>query len=137
MSSAQDPRHQKRVERIEQVFAWQFYKENDFTDLSVTTENQFEEITELLEHIEEFDQTILKYAPKHEIEVFNKIDLAILRQALYELLYTDTPAAVVIDEAVEISKEYGSEDTASFVHGVLGNVVDDRRKEADGTNEHL
>lgn len=134
MSSAQDPRHQKRLNRVEQVFSWQFYEENKFTDLTEATEEQFEDIAELLQHVEEFDQTILKYAPKHEIDVFNKIDLAILRQALYELLYTDTPAAVVIDEAVEISKEYGSEDTASFVHGVLGNVVDDRRKDTDGTN---
>ena len=134
MSSAQDPRHQKRLNRVEQVFSWQFYHENNFTDLSETTQEQFADIADLISHIEDFDKTILQYAPKHEIDVFNKIDLAILRQALYELLYTDTPPAVVIDEAVEISKEYGSEDTASFVHGVLGNVVDDRRKETDGTN---
>ncbi len=132
MSSAQDPRHQKRLNRVEQLFSWQFYQENEFSDLSEETEGQFADIAEFIEQIQELDKTILKYAPKHQIDVFNKIDLAILRQGLYELLYTDTPPAVVIDEAVEISKEYGSDETASFVHGVLGHIVDDREKETEG-----
>ncbi len=131
MPSAQDSRHQKRIERVEQLFAWQFYNEYTFEDSSSDFTEQFSLITFILEDIVTIDRMILQYAPKHEIETFNKIDLAILRQALYELLHTDTPPAVVIDEAVEISKEYGSEDTARFVHGVLGNVVDDRRKDTD------
>ncbi|MCD8484259.1 transcription antitermination protein NusB [Candidatus Woesebacteria bacterium] len=132
MSTAQDSRHQKRIHRIEQTFSWQFYHENSFGEVSELTNGQFADIEQIIAHISEFDELILKYAPKHDIETFNKIDLAILRQALYELVYTETPPAVVIDEAVEISKEYGSEETASFVHGVLGNVVDDRRKDSDG-----
>jgi len=127
MPAAQDPRHQNRLRRVEELFSWQFYHENDFTEVS-QSENQFADIEQLLPLVPEFDLLIMQYAPKHDIATFTKIDLAILRQALYELLYNETPAAVVIDEAVEIAKEYGSEETSSFVHGVLGNVVDDRKK---------
>lgn len=47
-------------------------------------------------------------------------DRSILRLAAYELLYTDTPARVVINEAVELAKAYGTDDSGKFVNGVLG-----------------
>jgi N utilization substance protein B len=52
------------------------------------------------------------------------VDRNILRLALYELIFeTDTPAAVVIDEAVEIAKRFGSERSSQFVNGVLDGFV--------------
>lgn len=123
-----DSRRLKRLERLTAVFSWQFFKDIGPESFSQTDASQFVAGQPVLDHLEEIDAIILHYAPKHGIDTFNKMDLAILRQALYELLYTDTPPAVVVDEAVEISKEYGSEDTPSFVHGVLGNHIDDTRK---------
>src|SRR5690606_1668957 len=119
-----DSRHLKRLERLTAVFSWQFFQDLGPEAASKTDQEQFAVATEIIEHIPEFDAIILHYAPKHGLDTFNKMDLAILRQALYELLYTETPAAVVVDEAVEISKEYGSEETPNFVHGVLGNHID-------------
>ena len=129
MSAApQDARHLRRIERLNAIFSWQFFQDLGPEMAAQVDQAQFAVSKEIIEHVEEFDKIILHYAPKHGLDTFNKMDLAILRQALYELLYTDTPPAVVVDEAVEISKEFGSEDTPSFVHGVLGNHIDDTRK---------
>ncbi len=128
MQPATDSRRQKRLERITAVFSWQFFKDIGPEAPAQTDQEQFLSITELLSHLQKIDDIILHYAPKHGLDSFHKLDLAILRQALYELLYTDVPAAVVVNEAVEVSKEYGSEETPNFIHGVLGNYIDDRRK---------
>jgi transcription antitermination factor NusB len=129
MSSAHDPRRQQRISRVEGLFSWQFYVENSTEPPKASEHEHFEPILSIIPLLTEIDAVIMHYAPKHAIPEFNKIDLAILRQGLYELLYTETPAAVVIDEAVEIAKAYGSDETPSFIHGVLGNAADDRRKE--------
>ena len=65
---------------------------------------------------------IQKAAPAWPIDKLNRIDLAILRLAVFELTRSDTPPKVVIDEAVELAKEFGSEASASFVNGVLGTI---------------
>ena len=62
---------------------------------------------------------------RNALEKINKIDLAILRFAIYEVLKGSAPKKVIIDEAVEIAKEYGSETSSSFVNGVLGAVYSD------------
>ena len=52
-----------------------------------------------------------------------KIDVAILRLAVYELIFEkNTPPKVIIDEAIELAKEYGSDSSPSFVNGVLGSI---------------
>jgi N utilization substance protein B len=131
MQSAPDSRHLKRLERLTAIFSWQFFQDLGSEAAAQAEQEQFAPAAEIIEHVPELDTIILHYAPKHGLDTFNKMDLAILRQALYELLYTETPAAVVVDEAVEISKEYGSEETPNFVHGVLGNHIDDTRKATD------
>jgi len=50
------------------------------------------------------------------------VDRNILRLALFELLYTDTPPEVVIDEAVELAKEYGTDNAPKFINGILDRV---------------
>ena len=58
-----------------------------------------------------------------KIERISKIDLAILKLAIYELKYTDIPFKVVINEAVELAKKYGEDTSKNFVNGVLASVV--------------
>lgn len=153
MGSAPDIRRLQRIARLNALFSWDFHQSvQDPLDLESLEPQEPvfvapEEITEELDlaypdllkdivpHIEEFDGLIFKFAPKHDLAHFNKVDLAILRQGLYELVYTSTPAAVVIDEAIELAKLYGSSETASFVHGVLGNIADERRKEKEQSKE--
>ncbi len=60
----------------------------------------------------------------------SKVDLSILRLAVYEMLYDETiPTGVAIDEAVEIAKKYGGDSSSSFVNGILGKLA--RAEEAD------
>lgn len=123
MDPALDPRHQQRIERVEAFFAWSFFDEPNPKDA------QFRSIVPALDKMEEIDAWIMRFAPKRSLPDFHKLDLAILRQALYEILYTDTPAKVVINEAIEIAKLYAGEEAPRFINGVLGNVVDELRKE--------
>lgn len=72
----------------------------------------------------DIDRIVNFCAPEWPIEKIGKIDLAILRLAIYELKIAATePPKVIIDEAVELSKEFGGESTPGFVNGALGTVV--------------
>jgi len=66
---------------------------------------------------------IKKFASKYPLEKVSKVDLSILRLAVYELNFEKkTPPKVVIDEAIELAKELGGEKTFSFVNAVLGKI---------------
>ena len=73
-----------------------------------------------LAHLEEIDEALRRQTANWRLERLAAVDKNILRLAMYELLYDrDTPPAVVLDEAIEIAKRYGAEDSARFVNGVL------------------
>jgi transcription antitermination protein NusB len=101
-----------RMTAVKQLFAHSF---TDKQEISKLAEKVYEK-KELL------DKQIVAAAPAWPIEKLNKIDLAVLRLAVFELNSTDTPPKVVIDEAVELAKLYGSDNSASFVNGVLGTI---------------
>lgn len=76
------------------------------------------------EHAEDIDALIARYAVGWKIERMSKVDLAVLRLAFYELLYRDDiPASVTVNEAVELAKSYGTDDSASFINGLLGQYL--------------
>lgn len=112
MKTSTDPRHKKRELRVSAMFAHSFSQPGDDKLL-----------TDLLPHLEEIDRAISNAAPEWPLSHINKIDLAILRVATDELLYSDTPPKVIIDEAVEIAKKFGAENSASFINGVLGTIL--------------
>ncbi len=60
-----------------------------------------------------------------KIERISRIDLAILKLAIYELKYTDIPFKVAINEAVELAKKYGEDTSKNFVNGILASVVNE------------
>lgn len=79
---------------------------------------------QIVKNIKLIDKTISKAAPKWSLDKINHIDLAVLRLAAWELLFVpQTPPKVVMDEAIEIAKEYGSESSSSFVNGVVGAIA--------------
>ena len=96
-----------------------------------TLENQSEvqnytiEIAEQFKkHYKDVDGQIQKYSNGWDISRLVKIDKDILRIAITELLYIkDTPIKVVVDEAVELAKKYSTEDSSSFVNGILAKVI--------------
>ena len=76
-------------------------------------------------NIEEIDRIIDESAAGWKTTRISKTDLAILRLAVYEMLFGgDVPAGVAVNEAVELAKVYSSDDSPSFVNGVLGRICD-------------
>ena len=76
----------------------------------------------VIAHQEELDEKIQPLAPDWPLAQVARIDRSILRMGLYELLYRseDVPARVAINEAVELAKSFGSDNSSKFVNGVLG-----------------
>lgn len=75
-------------------------------------------------HHKEVDEVIKKYARNWDIERLVKMDKDILRIAIVELLYIkDAPMKVVIDEALELAKKYSTDDSNSFINGILAKVI--------------
>lgn len=84
----------------------------------------WELVNGVLEHRKELDDEIGELAPEFPIDQMPRIDRNVLRIALYELRVAgDAPASVIIDEAVELAKLFGSEASAKFVNGVLATAV--------------
>ncbi len=72
----------------------------------------------------ELDSIIAKYSPKRNIERIPKINVAIMRLAIYEALYDDkVPVNVAVSEAVTLARKYAMETDASFINGVLGSFA--------------
>ena len=83
-----------------------------------------------LDKMDEIDAELVRQTTHWRLERLAAVDRNILRLAMYELIYeSDTPHAVVIDEAIEIAKKYGAKDSGRFVNGVLDGFVR-RRSEA-------
>ena len=72
------------------------------------------------------DEQILSKLKNWTIARIFKIDLAILRLAIYEIIYTDTPYKVAINEAVELAKKYGNDESYTFVNGVLREIAKEK-----------
>ena len=77
----------------------------------------------VLAHQEAIDAAIIESATNWSISRIAKVDLSILRLAIYELKYTDVPHKVVVNEALEIAKAYSTEKSSKFINGVLGSVL--------------
>src|SRR5579872_6889309 len=99
MKNPLDPRHQRREHLITDLFKKDFHKQR----VSVEAEKIFSLRAEL-------DAQIEKAAPEFPIGKINKVDLAILRLAVYELSVSkDAPEKVIVDEAIELAKEFGGQ----------------------------
>ncbi|MFA7300938.1 MAG: transcription antitermination factor NusB [Candidatus Shapirobacteria bacterium] len=114
MKSKLDPRHKHRIHLFQELFAWESIKNTPKTS-----------IKDIIVKIEEIDSKIRIFAPKWPIDKINRVDLSILRLAIWEILFSQTniPPKVAIDEAVEIAKEYGNESSSSFINAVLGSII--------------
>ena len=77
----------------------------------------------VLEHCQEIDQLIEKYSENWRLDRMNIIDRAILRMATFELLYCEEiPPKVTLNEAIDLGKRFGSEDSGSFINGILDRI---------------
>jgi len=84
----------------------------------------YEKTMAIMNHIEPIDEKLNEYADHWSTDRIAKIELAILRLAVYEILFDDdVPNPVAINEAVELSKKYGSEQSFSFINGLLAKLA--------------
>lgn len=80
--------------------------------------------SDILPKIKEIDSMINEVAKDWETDRMSKVDLSILRVAVYELKYDETvPVGVAINEAVELAKEYGQDESPAFINGILAKLV--------------
>jgi N utilization substance protein B len=114
MKSATDPRHLSRIKYIEELFSYSF---NNKKQLFST------KTTQIISNKNKIDKLIGQAAPEFPINKISKVDLAILRLAIYEILYEkENPPKVIIDEAIELAKEFGHETSPEFINGALGYI---------------
>lgn len=112
-----DPRHLKRIDRMQALFAYSFGEMDTVDDL------QREYVERVLPDLPTIDSEIKTVAPERPLTEINKVDLAILRLIVFESRHKKTPKKVLIDEAVELAKEYGTDSSSAFVNAVLGKIV--------------
>lgn len=144
-------RHYARVIALQVLYECDFRESDNIEDvlqrhlknLKVSGENlDFVEelVSKTSSSIKKIDKTIENVAPDWPIEQVAMIDRNILRISICELKDFDTPPKVVINEAIELAKTFGSETSSKFVNGVLGTVYrksdkytdeDERKKDED------
>ena len=148
MSKAQyAQRHDGRVAALQYLYSWSINRpDNPVDDLRTFFEGQErprdhyafgeELIHGTIEHVAEIDGRIKILAQNWEFERIAKIDLAIMRVAIFEMLFRkDIPPVVSINEAIDLSKEFSNADAKRFINGILDRLKDqlgrDARKASD------
>jgi N utilization substance protein B len=138
-------RHLSRSIAMQSLYEWDFFgKKGDFEKivernikefgpgLADENKNFIKEIAKgVVDHLNEIDEIIKKTAPQWPIDQISIVDRNILRIGIYELLYGDkkaVPPKVAINEAIELAKGFGGENSGKFVNGVLGTVFNQYQK---------
>ncbi len=127
-------RRENRIAAVQYLYGWDMNRPDDLND----SVRRFFEVKEeerdyfsfgeeliygTLEHIDEVDSEIRLLARNWDFKRIAKIDLAILRLAIYELLFRrDIPPVVSINEAIELSKLFSNEDSKRFINGILDKI---------------
>lgn len=137
-------RHLSRSIALQSLYEWDFF--NKRGDLEKILEKNIKEfgpgleeqdliwkiVNGVVEQMEDLDEIIQKAAPDWPIGQITIIDRNVLRIGLYELLYSDkkeVPAKVAINEAIELAKTFGGENSGRFINGVLGAIYKELRNE--------
>lgn len=142
-------RHFARILVMQALYEWQQRDNLDLAEIMKRhlEKHEFEEnnltfihklVEGLKKHLEDIDQVITVSAPEWPIPQIAQVDLGILRLAIFELLFDDeVPPKAVINEAVELAKAFGGENSSKFVNGVLGTVFRNSTKYNPETDEKV
>ena len=120
---------QEKEEMPQQMSLYFTYSDDNDEDEEVTVSEKDQTYMEekyhhVTEHIPEIDEMLNRTSEGWKTTRMGKVDLAILRLAVYEMKFDeDVPVGVAINEAVELAKKYDTEDAASFINGVLGSAA--------------
>ena len=128
-------RSASREESFKLLYSLEIQKENLKEQIALYLENEEildektkEYISGIVEGIEknlvEIEKKISENLKKDwKIERISKINLVLLKLAIYEIIYTETPYKVVINEVVELAKKYGDDTSPNFINGILASIV--------------
>lgn len=126
-------RHLSRMIAMQTLYEWDFRVDSDPDEIEQRNIAEYDDKCEqefvhdlvkgVIEHKIRIDEIVDESAPEWPVDQISLIDKTILRIAIYELLnLSNMPPKVSINEAVELSKEFGGESSSKFVNGVLGTV---------------
>lgn len=103
---------------------------NDLIKEQLEVENSFvnDTINGILTNRDKITELANKYLNEWSLDRLNKVDQAILSLGIYELMYTDTPSVVSINEAIELSKKYSDEKVTKMINGVLDKIYHEEEK---------
>lgn len=106
------------------------YDLSDLIKEQLEVKNEFvnKSVDGIIEHKKEIYALANKYLTNWTIDRLNKVDQAILALGIYELMYTDTPSIVAINEAIELSKLYSDESVTKMINGVLDKIYHEEEK---------
>lgn len=125
LKTADDPRHLARQKIVQELFAWDAQTHLKQESEGKTPKESLDAKTrEIIDLFPKINQIINECAPEWDIPKINQVDLAILQLAIYELIDEAVePSKVILDEAVELAKEFGTENSPAFINGALGKVL--------------
>jgi N utilization substance protein B len=128
-------RHLARTIALQTLFAWDFNGKNGQNTESLMRDNfvnfapDFDDggfvgdlVRGVIDHLKEIDEAIIRYATEWPLDQITTIDRNVLRLGLYELIYTEIPPRVAINEAIEVAKNFGGDASGKFINGVLGAI---------------
>ena len=134
-------RSRMREESFKLIYSLEIQKDKDVKDQlelylensQIEDENAIEYMNDVVLGIDKNKEKILETIKKHlksdwKIERISKIDLCILKLAIYEIKYKDLPYKVAINEAVELAKKYGEDTSGNFINGVLANIIKEQKR---------
>ena len=107
------------------------YDINSLISENIDIQNDFvnDAVLFISSHQKELDKMANKYMKNWTIDRLSKVDRAIISLAIYELLYTDTPNVVAINEAIELSKKYSDEKVTKLINGILDKILHEEVKD--------
>lgn len=115
-----DQRHEHRKELVKDLFACTF---NGLHPERMESSKNLEHIKKILAELTDLDTVIQAAAPERSLTEINKVDLAIMRLIMFESKHANTPPKVLVDEGIELAKEFGSDGSPRFINGVLAQIL--------------
>ncbi|MDE5792524.1 MAG: transcription antitermination factor NusB, partial [Oscillospiraceae bacterium] len=108
-----------RDDSLEELFALA----NEIDEIEVNSQVK-EFVNSIISKTQDLDEIIAVYSPKRALSRIARINLILLRMAIYELKYcSETPVNVVVSEAIRLSELYASSEDTAFINGILGNYT--------------
>lgn len=131
-------RHLARTIALQTIFTWDFNGQDKNKLEELIADNfanfapRFDDhgfvkglVDGVADKVKEIDKHIVKYATEWPLDQITTVDRNVLRLGIYELLYTEVPPRVAINESIEIAKSFGGDSSGKFVNGVLGALYAD------------